>query len=121
MLRWGERVEFQPGLLIWYVDDSFNDNWVGTHPGDGFLGVVDADQVPVVYNRAKDQRMAKTVFQMRDATFSKKRQTPFSMTTRTGKLMDYWLSSNPVFRDWRSFYRDDASDWTQAHAVRFAY
>lgn len=111
VLRSGERVEFQPGLLIWYVDDSFNDNWVGTHPGDGFLGVVDADQVPVVYNRGhKSQKMAKTVYQMRDATFSKKRQAPFSITTHAGKLIDYWLSGNPIFRDWHSFYRDDVSE-----------
>jgi immune inhibitor A len=35
-------MSYDGGLVVWYVDDSFTDNWTGTHPGDGFLGVVDA-------------------------------------------------------------------------------
>jgi immune inhibitor A len=35
-------MSYDSGLLVWYVDDSFTENWTGTHPGDGFLGVVDA-------------------------------------------------------------------------------
>lgn len=30
------------GLVVWYADDSFKDNWVKQHPGEGFLGVVDS-------------------------------------------------------------------------------
>ncbi|WP_423798216.1 immune inhibitor A domain-containing protein [Neobacillus sp. SAB-20_R2A] len=38
-------MSYDAGLVVWYVDDSFTDNFtgpVGGHPGDGFLGVVDA-------------------------------------------------------------------------------
>ncbi|HEU4965248.1 MAG TPA: immune inhibitor A domain-containing protein [Bacilli bacterium] len=35
-------MSYDPGLVVWYVDDSFTDNWTGIHPGNGFLGVVDA-------------------------------------------------------------------------------
>ncbi len=31
-----------PGLLLWYRDMSYTDNWTGSHPGHGFLLVVDA-------------------------------------------------------------------------------
>ncbi len=33
---------YNTGLVVWYADDSFKDNWVGVHPGEGFLGVVDS-------------------------------------------------------------------------------
>ena len=33
---------YNTGLVVWYADDSFKDNWVGEHPGEGFLGVVDS-------------------------------------------------------------------------------
>ena len=35
-------MSYDGGLVVWYVDDSFTENWTGVHPGDGFLGVVDA-------------------------------------------------------------------------------
>ena len=39
------RVEFYsayPGMLLWYYTDQFSDNWVGVHPWQGMLQVVDA-------------------------------------------------------------------------------
>lgn len=35
-------MSYDGGLVVWYVDDSYTDNWTGLHPGDGFLGVVDS-------------------------------------------------------------------------------
>ncbi len=35
-------MSYDGGLVVWYVDDSYTDNWTGDHPGDGYLGVVDA-------------------------------------------------------------------------------
>lgn len=35
-------MSYDGGLVVWYADDSYTDNWTGDHPGDGFLGVVDA-------------------------------------------------------------------------------
>jgi immune inhibitor A len=33
---------YDPGLVLWYRDTSYADNWTGVHPGHGFLLVVDA-------------------------------------------------------------------------------
>jgi immune inhibitor A len=33
---------YNPGMLLWYRDFSYTDNWTGVHPGAGFLLVVDA-------------------------------------------------------------------------------
>jgi bacillopeptidase F (M6 metalloprotease family) len=33
---------YDPGLVLWYRDTSYVDNWTGVHPGHGFLLVVDA-------------------------------------------------------------------------------
>ncbi|WP_374049845.1 hypothetical protein [Neobacillus sp. PS3-34] len=35
-------MSYDGGLVVWYVDDSYTENWTGVHPGNGFLGVVDA-------------------------------------------------------------------------------
>ena len=33
---------YAPGLVLWYANTRFTDNWTGIHPGYGFLLVVDA-------------------------------------------------------------------------------
>ncbi|ARU59893.1 peptidase M6 [Tumebacillus avium] len=40
--RGASLMSYDGGLVVWYVDPSFTENWTGIHPGDGFLGVVDA-------------------------------------------------------------------------------
>ncbi|WML60213.1 immune inhibitor A domain-containing protein [Neobacillus sp. PS2-9] len=40
--RGNSLMSYDGGLVVWYVDDSYTENWTGVHPGDGFLGVVDA-------------------------------------------------------------------------------
>jgi immune inhibitor A len=35
-------MSYDGGLVVWYVDPTFTDNWTGIHPGEGFVGVVDA-------------------------------------------------------------------------------
>lgn len=40
--RGNSLMSYDGGLVVWYVDDSYTDNWTGVHPGDGYLGVVDA-------------------------------------------------------------------------------
>ncbi|MCE7626792.1 immune inhibitor A, partial [Vibrio fluvialis] len=63
--RMGQLISFEPGLLVWYVDESYKDNWVGKHPGEGWLGVVDADQNAMVWSNSGEA--AQTRFQVRDA------------------------------------------------------
>ncbi|WP_254434225.1 immune inhibitor A domain-containing protein [Halobacillus sp. Marseille-Q1614] len=58
---------YDPGLVIWYVDNKYSDNWTGAHPGEGYLGVVDADQRGIMRS---DGEPASTRFQVHDAAFS---------------------------------------------------
>ncbi|MBT2723564.1 immune inhibitor A domain-containing protein [Bacillus sp. ISL-46] len=65
-------MSYDGGLVVWYVDDSYTENWTGVHPGNGFLGVVDA-------HLSKDLRWllaadgstpeASTRYQIADAAF----------------------------------------------------
>lgn len=68
--RGASLMTYDPGLVIWYVDNSYNDNWVGYHPGDGFLGVVDAHQTPAYWNVGGQSILASTRYQIQDAAFS---------------------------------------------------
>ena len=56
-----------PGMVVWYVDNQYDDNWVGDHPGDGFLGVVDAHQATATWS---DGIVGTTRYQIQDAAFS---------------------------------------------------
>ena len=60
-------MSFDPGLVVWYVDNKYSDNWTGVHPGEGFLGVVDADQQELFWS---DGTVAQTRYQIHDAAFS---------------------------------------------------
>lgn len=37
-------VQYNQGMLLWYVNNLYTDNWVGVHPGHGRIGVVDSTQ-----------------------------------------------------------------------------
>ncbi|WP_448565758.1 immune inhibitor A domain-containing protein [Thalassotalea ganghwensis] len=74
---------YEPGVLLWYRDENVDDNQVNIHPGEVFIGVVDADQQLIT---SQD-----TFFQVRDATFSLYDQSPFSG--------DNHLTANPLFSD----------------------
>ncbi|WP_249552936.1 immune inhibitor A domain-containing protein [Shewanella sp. 10B] len=61
---------FDPGVLLWLEDFSYQDNNVSDHPGHGLIGVIDADQ-NMIGNNSTD-------VQIRDAAFSTVRQTAYS-------------------------------------------
>jgi immune inhibitor A len=42
--RGNSLMSYDGGLVVWYVDGTYTDNFTGVHPGDGWLGVVDAHQ-----------------------------------------------------------------------------
>lgn len=96
--RMGQLMTFEPGLLVWYVDESYTDNWVGNHPGEGWLGVVDADQNALVWSKTGE--VAQTRFQVRDATFSLQDQTPLRLVAADGDVLeDTSLIGNGNFSD----------------------
>ncbi|WP_425383199.1 immune inhibitor A domain-containing protein [Rossellomorea oryzaecorticis] len=65
--RGASLMQFNKGLVVWYVDKQFSENWTGIHPGEGFVGVVDADQST---NYWSDGAVGSTRYQVHDAAFS---------------------------------------------------
>ena len=39
---------YAPGLLLYYRDMTYTDNWTGAHPGGGYLLIVDAHDRPLI-------------------------------------------------------------------------
>ncbi|WNC69845.1 immune inhibitor A [Thalassotalea nanhaiensis] len=106
----GQLMKFEPGLLIWYVDNAFDNNWVGNHPGDGFLGVVDADRHS---NKWNDQSIASTRYQIHDATFSLTKDSKLTIDLKDSygiSLIDNFTQRNPEFDDSTSFISADIPD-----------
>jgi len=106
---------YSPGMLVWYVDTSFRpestggintvtqgDNQVGNHPGEGWLGLVDADRNPIMFSNGE---MANSNLQISDAAFSLDVQKPFSWTSALSNLSinDWFINNNPRFIDWDDY------------------
>jgi len=69
-----------PGMLLWYYTDELSDNWVGVHPWQGMLQVVDArpERIPAAgtealaeaYFGVSEGLPAATRINLADATFN---------------------------------------------------
>ncbi|WP_186578631.1 immune inhibitor A domain-containing protein [Aquibacillus kalidii] len=107
--RGASLMSFDPGLLVWYVDEAYDDNWTGTHPGEGFLGVVDADQHTLFWS---DKSVASTRYQIHDAAFSLNKSSKmfldYSAINGT-TLKDNFTKRNPLF--------SDSADWSNPGLV----
>ncbi len=106
----GESMVYEEGLLIWYVDNKYSDNWVGIHPGDGFLGVVDADQKTLKWS---DGAAATTRYQIHDATFSIDRHDKMFLDLEEQygiTLRDNRVRGQRLFNDRRSYIGSDIPD-----------
>ncbi|PKI17675.1 immune inhibitor A domain-containing protein [Colwellia sp. 12G3] len=106
----GENMEFSEGLLLWYVDDKYTNNHVGVHPGNGFLGVVDADRHT---NTWDDNSAASTRYQIHDATFGLDKTSKLHLDLKASygiSLRDNFTKRNPMFDDSSSFVSDDIPD-----------
>ncbi|WP_423409211.1 immune inhibitor A domain-containing protein [Heyndrickxia sp. MSNUG] len=64
-------MSYDGGLVVWYVDPTFTDNWTGVHPGEGFLGVVDAHpETSLVWDiNNGDDMQASSRYHIADAAF----------------------------------------------------
>ena len=109
-IRRGESLmTFDDGLVVWYVDKQYSENWTGIHPGDGFVGVVDADQH---VNKWSDGSVASTRYQVHDAAFSleKSEKMYLDYTDLLGiTLKDNFTKRNPLF--------DDSADYSNPGLV----
>ena len=107
--RMGQLISFDPGLIIWYVDESLTDNWVGKHPGEGWLGVVDADQNAMTWEKSGE--VAQTRYQVRDAAFSLKDHTPMRLVNSDNDVLeDTSLLANASFSDDQDYTSPQAPD-----------
>ncbi|WP_237417063.1 immune inhibitor A domain-containing protein [Halobacillus litoralis] len=100
---------FDDGLVVWYVDNQYSENWTGIHPGDGFVGVVDADQR---VNKWSDGAVAGTRYQVHDAAFSldKSEKMYLDYTDLLGvTLKDNYTKRTPLF--------DDSADYSNKGLV----
>ena len=92
---------FDPGMVVWYVDTSHTDNGVASHPGEGWLGVVDADRNPQIWS---DGTPATSRYQVRDAAFNSKPGQQIHLVDRQGRtLSDPYVVGNPMFIDWEDY------------------
>ncbi|WP_433743881.1 immune inhibitor A domain-containing protein [Falsibacillus pallidus] len=101
--RGNSLMEYDPGLVVWYVDEKYDDNWTGVHPGDGFLGVVDADQHALNWS---DKTVASTRYQIHDAAFNihKSDKMFLDYTDLLGITMkDNQTKENPLFDDGKNY------------------
>lgn len=109
-------MSFDPGLLVWYVDDYYTDNWTGVHPGEGFLGLVDADQHVNTWNDAKEgQIVASTRYQVHDAAFSQEKADRMSLDVSSSvgwsrTMLDKSTSANTFFDDSKSYTEPQITD-----------
>lgn len=107
--RFGQMMSFEPGLIVWYVDESMTDNWVGKHPGEGWLGVVDSDQNAMVW--ANSGTAAQTRYQVRDAAFSLADQASMRLVNADGDVLeDVSLIGNSYFSDDQDYSNPGSPD-----------
>ncbi|WP_215193186.1 immune inhibitor A domain-containing protein [Exiguobacterium sp. s95] len=98
-------VKYNTGLVVWYADSSFTDNWVGVHPGEGFLGVVDSHPEAIVGTlKGKPVVSSSTRYQVADAAFSYDKAPSWLIDSPTRGLYDYkGLSGVTKFDDSKSY------------------
>ncbi|GAB3496941.1 immune inhibitor A domain-containing protein [Flexivirga lutea] len=106
---WVEHYPYQDGLLVWYVDNEYENNNTTVHPGHGLVLPVDAHPVPVVW---KTGEVASNRIQSYDSTFGLHKTDKFTLH-RKGTSLDmpkqagnrmfddsrtdaYWSSQNPT-------------------------
>ncbi|MFC4558310.1 immune inhibitor A domain-containing protein [Virgibacillus kekensis] len=105
--RGASLMSYDPGLVVWYVDESYDNNWTGVHPGEGFLGVVDADQHA---NYWSDGAVGSTRYQLHDAAFHyEKTEKMFLDYPDLFTMRDNYTKQTPLF--------DDSSDWSNPGLV----
>lgn len=99
-------LSYDPGMLVWYVNEAYDNNWVGNHPGYGFLGVVDSHQnVHHWGGNVATGDLAGTRYQIFDAPFSLKKGNNLDVYYDKGHhLSNAAKNPNPVFSDKRNYW-----------------
>ncbi|WP_409297045.1 immune inhibitor A domain-containing protein [Peribacillus sp. SCS-26] len=98
--RGNSLLSYDPGLVVWYVDNSYTDNWTGIHPGEGYLGVVDADQNGLKWS---DGTAASNRYQVHDAAFGLAPGSKTLLNVNGLTLTDNLIRPVPMFDDSLSY------------------
>lgn len=120
-LAYSRGAKYNTGLVVWYGDESFTDNWVGMHPGEGFLGVVDAHPEAIANTEGKYTQS--TRYQVADAAFSLDATPAFTVSNPVRGV--YHFTSLPgmsIFDDSHSYTDqdiDDAGRLLPNHGLKF--
>lgn len=107
-LNTGRGVKYNTGLVVWYGDDSFTDNWVGVHPGEGFIGVVDSHPEAIVGKlNGQDSVKSSTRYQIADAAFSLDKAPAWTVDSPSRGLFEYeGLPGVTTFDDSKLYIND---------------
>jgi len=95
-------MSYDGGLVVWYVDDSYTDNWTGLHPGDGFLGVVDAHLGSSIKLSTGTEAISR--FQVADAAFGLNPTSGLDITYPTYTINFPSQPAVSLFDDNKSFF-----------------
>ncbi|WP_096184366.1 immune inhibitor A domain-containing protein [Effusibacillus lacus] len=112
-LQYARGAKYNTGLVIWYGDDSYLDNWVGIHPGEGFLGVVDSHAHNVLYFDVNGQKTTanSTRYQIADAAFSYDQAPAWDYTHPTwGHITSSGADGVTKFDDSQSYINSEIPD-----------
>ncbi|MEH6987389.1 immune inhibitor A domain-containing protein [Cytobacillus firmus] len=117
-------VKYNTGLVVWYADDSHTDNWVGVHPGEGFLGVVDSHPEAITgLLDGKETVSQSTRYQIADAAFSLDKAPAWEVSSPTRGDYDYpGLKGISVFDDSNKYINSmipDAGRIVPEHGLKF--
>jgi immune inhibitor A len=105
--RGNSLMSYDPGMVVWYIDESYDNNWTGDHPGDGFVGVVDADQHA---NAWSDKYLGTTRYQVHDAAFSLENCEEMYLDYTTFYMKDNFVNANSYFNDSFDYSNPDLLD-----------
>ncbi|WP_277423945.1 immune inhibitor A domain-containing protein [Bacillus sp. FJAT-42376] len=106
-LAFSRGAKYNTGMLVWYGDESYLDNWTGPgyHPGYGFIGVVDSHPETVM-GTLNGQKTAvnSTRYQVADAAFSWDKTPEFSVSSPTrGDYTFKGMLGNTLFDDSQTY------------------
>ena len=94
---------YDPGLVIWYVNERFDDYGridqnVSVYTGKPSVGVVDSDQnPPLVIQKGQEEKDKSAVTNMADAAFGLGVQDYYKIKLGDGLVEDRHLYKNPYF------------------------
>lgn len=109
--RRGTMLSYDPGLVVWYVDNAYDNNWTGPgyHPGDGFIGIVDADQHNNIWHYKDwndpngfynvNKLLGSNSYQMHDAAFSLNKGNNVTIGDPSFYMKDNFTQYNAIFDD----------------------